>query len=194
MDLNAVKHHSIQYLLAMFNGNVIFELPPCKSSSSPSGARNLEGMDRHYIMDIHGASWWQQTFTILTTWSSVSLATLVILFVQILIVITWKGLLDKRNETEWIDYTTFPFVVGNSPPKDCTLFCKLCKSGPTCLNISNCRIYYSYSNNTKMSRGENHFREHVYHVAKGMYRDFAKKYVASLQSRLQRHWRQLTPL
>jgi len=48
IDLAVVKHHRMEFLLIVFDGNVIFELPPCKSSSSTLATRNLEGMDKHY--------------------------------------------------------------------------------------------------------------------------------------------------
>jgi len=48
IDLTAVKHHCVQFLPLVFNGDVIFELPPYKSSSSSSTTWNLEGMDKRY--------------------------------------------------------------------------------------------------------------------------------------------------
>jgi len=62
MDLASMNHHRVQYLPPVFNGNVIFELPPCRSSSTSSAARNLEGMDKRY----NGHPWCKlvtQTFT-----------------------------------------------------------------------------------------------------------------------------------
>ena len=48
MDLSTMKHEQVPFLPPVFNGYVIFELPPCGPSSSASGARNLEGMDKRY--------------------------------------------------------------------------------------------------------------------------------------------------
>jgi len=55
MDLDTVKYQHVQYLPKHYNGDVIFELPPCHSSSSSSVAKNLEGMDRR-MTDNHGVS------------------------------------------------------------------------------------------------------------------------------------------
>ena len=48
MDLSTMKHELIPFLPPAFDRDVIFELPPCGPSSSASGARNLEGMDKCY--------------------------------------------------------------------------------------------------------------------------------------------------
>ncbi len=44
---------------------------------------------------------------------------------------------SKCNKTEWTSYTTFPFVVGNSLPKDWILVCKLYKITLMYFNIYN---------------------------------------------------------
>lgn len=48
MDVKVIKHHWVQYLPPTYNGNVIFELPPCRTSLSSSAARNLDEMDKRY--------------------------------------------------------------------------------------------------------------------------------------------------
>ena len=48
MDLSTMKHETVPFLPPVFDGDVIFELPPCGPSSSASGAKNLEGMDKRY--------------------------------------------------------------------------------------------------------------------------------------------------
>jgi len=48
MDLSSTKHHRVQYLPPVFDGDVIFELPPVHSSSSSSTTKNLEEMDKQY--------------------------------------------------------------------------------------------------------------------------------------------------
>jgi len=78
---------------------------------------------------------------------------------------------SKKNETKWNGYIVFPFTVGDSLPKDCTIACKVCKKLPSCLSTCDARIYYSYTDNPKMNRVAIHFGEHLHLVAKGMYRD-----------------------
>ena len=48
MDLSTMKHEQVPFLPLVFDGDVIFELPPCGPSSSASGAKNLKGMDKRY--------------------------------------------------------------------------------------------------------------------------------------------------
>ena len=48
MDLSTMKHETVPFLPPVFDGDVIFELPPCGPSSSASGAKSLEGMDKRY--------------------------------------------------------------------------------------------------------------------------------------------------
>lgn len=80
-----------------------------------------------------------------------------------------------RNEMLWSGCTTFPFVVGDSPPNESTIVCKVCRHPPVCLDICDARIYYSYSMNPTMSRAAIHFGDHTHSVAKGMYRDSTAK-------------------
>jgi len=75
------------------------------------------------------------------------------------------------NETEWIGYTMFPFGIGEGPPKDCTLVCKVCKRSPVCVSACNARIYYSYGENPKIRRAAIHFGKHTHPVSRSVYRD-----------------------
>ena len=56
-----MKHETIPFLPPVFDGDVIFELPPCGPSSSASGAKNLEGMDKRY----DGHPWYKLVTTLL---------------------------------------------------------------------------------------------------------------------------------
>ena len=64
-------------------------------------------------------------------------------------------------------------MVGENPPKESTLLCKVCKSPPTSLHHCDARIYYSYSDNVVITRAAIHLGYHAHPVAKGMYRDSA---------------------
>ena len=46
MDLGALMHQEVEFLPPAYDGDAIFELPPCRPLSSSSAARNLEGMDK----------------------------------------------------------------------------------------------------------------------------------------------------
>jgi len=69
----------------------------------------------------------------------------------------------------------FSFVVGNNPPKDSTLVCKVCEIAPTCFNTCDARMYYSYSDNPKMNKAAIYFGVHAHLVAKDMYKDSVEK-------------------
>jgi hypothetical protein len=164
-----MKHHRVQFLPPVFNGDVIFELPPCRSSSSSSAAKNLEGMDKRY----DGHPWCKLVTTNIHNSDNLKFRKsycnghLACLNPEC----DYLKRASKRNKTEWTGYTTFFFVVEGSHPKDCTLVCKICKTTPTCLNTCDARIYYTYNVNSKMSRAANHLGDHIHHIAKGMYRD-----------------------
>ena len=46
LDLPTLTHKEVEFLPPVYDGDAIFELPPCQASSSSSAARNLEGMDK----------------------------------------------------------------------------------------------------------------------------------------------------
>ena len=48
MDLSRMKYETVSFLPLVFDGDVIFELPPCGPCSSALGVKNLEGMDKGY--------------------------------------------------------------------------------------------------------------------------------------------------
>ena len=173
MDLTSVKHHQVQFLPPLFNGDVIFKLPPCKSSSTSSAARNLEGMDKRY----DGHPWYKLVTTNIHNSDNLKFRKAYC-----------AGHLacenrdcdflkrtGRQNESEWTRYTMFPFVVGEGPPKDSTLACKVCRTTPMCLSLCQARMYYSYSDDPKMSRATIHLGVHAHLVAKGMYRDSTEK-------------------
>jgi len=77
----------------------------------------------------------------------------------------------KYNETEWCGYIAIPFQVGEVPPKDSTVVCKICKFAPH--SVSNCdaRIYYVFSKKALMTKACIHLGNHIHHVALGTCRE-----------------------
>jgi len=157
----------------VFNGDVIFELPPCRSASSSSGARNLEGMDKRY----DGHPWCKLVTT--NIHNSDNLKFCKSYCARHLACESpncdYINRASKKNEIEWSVNTFFSFVVGVGPPKDSTLVYKVCRKQPVCLSKCDARIYYCYTDNPKMSRVAIHFGEHAHPVAKDMYRDSTQK-------------------
>jgi len=82
---------------------------------------------------------------------------------------------SHHNEIEWVDYTPLPFAVCSTPPRDCSLVCKVCKTILMCLKTCDSRIYYCYSDNPQMSRTAIYFGNHSHPIAKGMYKDSAQE-------------------
>ena len=169
MDSNVVKQHRVPFLPALYDGNVIFELPPCRSSLSSLAARNLEGIDKQY----DGHPWCKVLTTNIHNVDNLKFRKS---YCAGHLVCEnpncdYLNRASKKNDTEWTGYTTFPFAIGDNPSKECTLVCKVCKVSLRCLNTCNARIYYYYSDNSKMSRAAIHLGHHLHPVAKGMYRD-----------------------
>ena len=125
MDLSTMKHETVPFLPPVFDGDVIFELPPCGPSSSASGARNLEGMDKRY--DAHP---WCKLVTTnihnsdnLKFRKSYCAGHLVCENSQC----EYLKRASKKNEVEWSGYTVIPFTTTGCPPKQSTLVCMVCK-------------------------------------------------------------------
>jgi len=152
-----------------FDGNVIFELPLCRSFSTLSAAQNLEDMDKCY----DGLPWCKLVTT--TIYNTNQLKFYKSYCTKHLACENPKcdylKRASRKNEIEWTRYTMFPFAIGNTPSKDSTLVCKACKTTPMCLNTCEAKIYCSYSNNPKMSRATIHFGVYAHPVAKSMSRD-----------------------
>ena len=115
MDLSTVRHETVKCLPPMFDGDVIFELPPCGPSSSASGAKNLEGMDKRYdghpwcklmTMNIHNSD--NLKFRL----KSYCAGHLVCENANC----EYLKRVSKRNETQWSGYSVIPFTTGECPP------------------------------------------------------------------------------
>ena len=173
MDLSTLMHQQVEFLPPAYDGDAIFELPPCRPSSSSSAAKNLEGMDK--CSDGHPSC------KLVTTniHNSDNLKFHKSFYTSHLICenseCDYFTRATRKNETEWSGSTIFPFAVGMIPPKDCKLVCKVCKTIPRCLNTCDARIYYCYSENPNMNRVAIHLGKHSHLVAKGTYRDSAKE-------------------
>ena len=169
MDLSTMKHETVPFLPLVFDGDVIFELPPCGPSSSASGAKNLEGMDKCY----DGHPWCKLVTT--NIHNSDNLKFRKSYRVGHLIYenanCEYLKRASKKNEIEWSGYTVIPFIASGCPPKHSTLVCMVCKMPPTFLSACTARIYFAYSDNLEMTRATIHLGQHGHPIARGMYRD-----------------------
>ena len=173
MDLGALTHQQVEFLPPAYDGDAIFELPPCRPLSSSSATKNLEGMDKHS----DGHRWCKLVTTNIHSFDNLkfrkSFYTGHLICENIECEYFTRA--ARRNETEWSGSTIFPFAIGIIPSKDCKLLCKVCKTLPTCLNTCDAQIYYCYSENPNMTRVAIHLGKHSHPVAKGTYRDSAKE-------------------
>ena len=121
MDLSSVRHETVPCLPAVFDGDVIFELPPCGRTSSASGAKNLEGMDKRY----DGHPWCKLVTTNIHNSDNLKFRKSYCAGHLICENSNCEYLkrASKRNETEWSGYTVIPFTAGGCPPKQSTLVC-----------------------------------------------------------------------
>ena len=118
IDLSTMKHETVPFLPLVFNGDVIFELPPCGPSSSASGVKNLEGMNKRY----DGHPWCKLVTT--NIHNSDNLKFCKSYCASHLVCenenCEYLKRASKQNETEWSGYTVIPFTASgcpqNSPP------------------------------------------------------------------------------
>ena len=62
IDYSSVRHKKVEYLPAVFNNNVIFELPPIGDGASKTQAKAMKGMDKRY----NGHLWTKKITTNIT--------------------------------------------------------------------------------------------------------------------------------
>ena len=159
-----IAYHKVQYLPPTYNGDVIFELPPSRVSTSSSKS-GMDGMDKRFdghtwcTSNIHNSQG--------LTFRKSSCAGHLVCNNQSCEFMTRSS---KRNETEWSGQTNIPFSLGHLPPSDSTLVCKICKVPPTCVNFCDARIYYVLSK-SDMTRACIHLGTHDHPVSDGICRE-----------------------
>ena len=120
-----IRHEKIEYLPAVFDGVVIFELPPVGDTAARSQAKSMQGMDKRYDNHV-----WTKTITTNIT-NDVGLSFRYSTCVGHLCCNNKEcKYLNRRphifqvNETKFEGCTFQAFVVDQSPPTDSTLVCK----------------------------------------------------------------------
>jgi hypothetical protein len=167
IDYNKIAYHKVQYLPPSYNGDVIFELPPSRVSTSTS-KNTMDGIDKRF--DGHT---WCRTITSNIhnsqglTFRKSSYAGQLIYNNQNY---NFMFRSSKRNETEWSSRTNIPFNLGHLHPPKSTLVCKVCKVPPTCVNFCDARIYYVLSK-SDMTRACIHLGMHNHPVSDGICRE-----------------------
>ena len=143
LDYSSIRHERVQYLPAIFNGDVMFELPLAGTSASQTQAKSMQGMDKRYDGHV-----WTKTITTNIT-NDMGLSFRFSSCVGHLrcenkecAYLTREHRIFEVNETEFDGCTLQAFVVGQGPPKYSTLVCKVCKEPPACLATCRAKIYY----------------------------------------------------
>lgn len=175
VDFTKIKTERVEFLPPMFDGDVMFELPPPGKYASQSQAKLLYGMDKR-----HDGHAWTRTITSnikndmgLTFRMSSCLG-------HLQCTNTTCDYLSRvhrssqANETEWDGISLFTFGVGCTPPKGSTVVCKICKVSPSCLDVCLAKIYYVLGHGN-MTRACVHLGSHCHPVKIGEYRDVAEK-------------------
>ena len=172
LNLDTLRCERVKYLPPEFNGDVLFEFPPVSNSSSPSIARQMEGMDKRY--DGHA---WTKTYTtnIVNDFGLTFRSSNCIGHLQC-VNETCPRLrrTGSPNETDWEGISLHVFAVGENPPSNSTLVCRICKSPPSCLDSCPCRMYYVV-NKSSLNRACIHVGTHQHPIAKGICRESVER-------------------
>jgi hypothetical protein len=171
IDYSIIRHDKVEYLPSLFDGDVIFELPPVGHTAARSHAKSMQGTDKRYDGHV-----WTKTITInitnefgLSFLSSACVGHLRCNNKECKYLIR-RPRIFQVNETEFEGCTLQTFVVGQIPPTNSTLVCKVCKEPPTCIATYGAKIYY-VAGKIKHTRACIHIRTHAHPVNVGDYRD-----------------------
>jgi hypothetical protein len=172
VDYDNVKHLKVDYLSLVFNGDVVFEFPSIRSSSTSFHAKLMVGMDKQ-----HNRHVWTRTNTshikkdMGLTFSTASCVGHFRCHKQGCEYLSHVHRISLLNEMEWDGFNTTSFQVGCQPPSQSSIICKICKTPPACIVTCEARIYYVFGRDN-MTRACVHLRVHEHPVKNGEYRDF----------------------
>ena len=171
IDYSVIRHERVEYLPALFDGPVIFELPPAGHTAARSQAKSMQGMDKRYDGHV-----WTKTITTnitndfgLSFRSSSCVGHLRCNNKECEYLIRRPRIFEV-NETEFEGCTLQAFVVDQAPPTESTLVCKVCKEPPSCIATCGAKIYY-VAGKSNHTRACIHLGNHDHPVKVGDYRD-----------------------
>ena len=171
LNYEVVKSVRVDHLPPVFDGDILFEFPPVSIATAHSSAKSMQGMDKRYDGHL-----WTKTMTTNIS-NDMGLAFRSSLCVGHLRCANKDCDYLKRahrtssvNDTEFEGSTWKPFSVGQQPPKDSTLVCRVCKEPPKCVKDCCGRIFYVHGG-ANMTRACIHLGHHRHPVKVGDYRD-----------------------
>jgi hypothetical protein len=171
IDYSMIRHERVEYLPAVFDGAVIFELSPAGHMAARSQAKSMQGMDKRYDGHV-----WTKTITTniandfgLSFRSSACVGHMRCNNKECEYLIR-RPRIFQVNETEFEGCTLQAFVVDQTPPTESTLVCKVCKEPSACIATCGAKIYYVASK-INHTRACIHLGTHDHLVKVGDYRD-----------------------
>jgi hypothetical protein len=186
VDYDSVQHLKVDYLPPVFNGDVVFEFPSVRSSSTSSQARLMMGMDKR-----HNGHVWTRTYTshiknnMDLTFRSASCVGHLHCDNQDCEYLNRVYRTSLVNEMEWDGFTTTSFQVGCQPPSQSSIICKICKTPPACVATCEARMYY-ISGRDHVTCACVHLGVHEHPVKNGEYQDFKDRSCTLLGKQVER--------
>jgi hypothetical protein len=145
VDYDNVKHLKVDYLLPVFNGDIVFEFLSICSSSASFHTKLMVDMDKR-----HNGHVWTRTSTshikndMGLTFRSTSYKGHLYCDNQDCEYLSRIHRTSLVNEMEWDGFTTTLFQVGWQPPSQSSIICKMCKTPPACVATCEVRINYFF--------------------------------------------------
>jgi hypothetical protein len=142
LDFDSLDIQSVQFLLPIFNGNVLFELPPVDTSGP---FHMMHGMDKHH----DGHAWTKTVTSNIKNDMSLTFCTSTCIGHircqnQDCEYTSRIHRTSPINEREWDGFTVTTIPVGQPAPAGSSFVCKICKVPPVCITTCAARIYYIY--------------------------------------------------
>jgi hypothetical protein len=171
LDYSVIRHERVEYLPPVFDGAVIFELPPAGHTATRSQAKSMQGMDKRY----DGHVWTKTITTNITNDFGLSFRSSTCVGHLRCNNKDYEYLFHRPrifevNETEFEGCTLQAFVVDQTPPTESTLVCKVCKEPPAYIFTCGAKIYY-VAGKINHTRACIHIGTHDHPVKVGDYRD-----------------------
>jgi hypothetical protein len=171
INYDSLRSDLVDHLPPTFDGDVVFEFPPVTTLAAYSSAKSMQGMDKRYDGHV-----WTKTITTNIT-NGMGLA-----FRKS----SCEGHLrcankecdylrrahrtSPFNDTEFEGCTSRQFTMGQDPPADSTLVCRICKEPPKIVKDCAAQIFYIHGGSS-MTRACIHLGHHRHPVKVGDYRD-----------------------
>ena len=149
LNYSILKTVYADFLLPLFDGDVIFVFPPISASASTSKAKAMDGMDKQY----DGHIWTKtQSTNISNNMSLTFRSSICVGHLQCqnphYDYLYRAHRTSSVNDTNFNGFTTRPFPTSGPPPIGSTPMCRICKEPPKCIAPCVAKIFYVYGDGT----------------------------------------------